>query len=113
MNERPTAEMERASDEDKRRYAERIAAMEAKHGGASAPAMAAAAPEGPDDNDASGGQTLAMNVEDSNALRAKLGLKPLEQGSAPSKVRSPRPQCHCAQWDYTALKQHGSPGTVR
>ena len=73
--------MQDPSEEEKRRLAERAAAIEAKY--AQAPARRAdQAPELPAVRAVQDGDETSLNVSDTNALRASLGLKPLTAGSS-------------------------------
>lgn len=73
--------MQEPSDDEKRRLAERAAAIEAKY--AQAPVKnAAPSSELPAVRAVQDGDDSSLSVSDTNALRASLGLKPLTAGSA-------------------------------
>jgi hypothetical protein len=78
--------MDEPTEEDKRLMAERAAAIEARYAAKQAdqPAPSPAAP--PPMRVMDEGGEASMNVSDSNALRASLGLKPLQDSASKDDV---------------------------
>ena len=73
--------MEEPTEEEKQQMAAKAAAIEAKYAREEASA-GAPAPSMPSAHVQDDGRESSMTVSDTNALRAKLGLKPLQEGSA-------------------------------